>query len=108
MAKISLNPFDPNAPFLYPLKTSENRKVFWCFQGVEKRCIGNEWVKNNWTGLVQPYHPFDLLIPISVSQLRPYNTTNPSTTATVLSEQPLTKHNALWKSLSMSLSFIKS
>ena len=27
------------------LKTSENRKVFWCFQGVEKGCIGNEWVK---------------------------------------------------------------
>ena len=20
-------------------------KVFWCFQGVEKGCIGNEWVK---------------------------------------------------------------
>ena len=30
------NPFVPNAPFLYPLKTSENRKVFWCFHGVEK------------------------------------------------------------------------
>ena len=39
-----LNPFLPNTPFLYPLKTSENRMVFWCFQGVEKRCIGNEWV----------------------------------------------------------------
>ena len=24
-------PFISNAPFLYPLKTSENRKVFWCF-----------------------------------------------------------------------------
>ena len=24
----SLGPFVPNAPFLYPLKTSENRKVF--------------------------------------------------------------------------------
>ena len=31
--------------FLYPLKTSENRKVFWSFQGVEKGCIENEWVK---------------------------------------------------------------
>ena len=40
-----VNPFVPNPPFLYPLKTSENRKVFWCFQGVEKGCIGNEWVK---------------------------------------------------------------
>ena len=38
------NPFVPNAPFLYPLKTSENLKVFWCFQGVEKGCIGNKWV----------------------------------------------------------------
>ena len=40
-----VNPFIPNAPFLYPLKASENRKVFWCFQRVEKGCIGNEWVK---------------------------------------------------------------
>ena len=40
-----LHPFVHNAPFLYPLKTSENRKVsrsdFW---GVEKGCIGNKWV----------------------------------------------------------------
>ena len=41
----SLNPFVPNAPFFYPLKTSENRKVFWCFQGGEKGCLGNKWVK---------------------------------------------------------------
>ena len=40
----AINPFVPNAPFLYPLKTSENHKVFWCFQGVKKGCIGNEWV----------------------------------------------------------------
>ena len=26
----NVNPFVPNAPFLYPLKTPENRKVFWC------------------------------------------------------------------------------
>ena len=26
-----------------PLKT-ENFTVFWCFPGVEERCIGNEWV----------------------------------------------------------------
>ena len=38
-------PFVCNAPFLYPLKTSENRTFFWSFQGVEKGCIGNEWVK---------------------------------------------------------------
>ena len=40
----AINPFIPNAPFLYPLKTSENHKVFWCFQGAKKGCIGNEWV----------------------------------------------------------------
>ena len=39
-----VNPFVPNAPFLYPLKTPENRKVFWCFQGVDKGCIGNKRV----------------------------------------------------------------
>ena len=33
------NQFVPSAPFLYPLKTSENRK------GVQKGCIGNKWVK---------------------------------------------------------------
>ena len=38
------NPFVPNAPFLYPLKISENRKVLRCFQGVEKRCIGKKWL----------------------------------------------------------------
>ena len=36
--------FVPNALFLYPLKTLENLAVFWCFQGVEKECIGNELV----------------------------------------------------------------
>ena len=41
-----INPFAPNALFLFPLKTSENRKVFRCFQGVEKGCIGNEWVND--------------------------------------------------------------
>ena len=40
-----LNSFAPNAPFLYPLKTSKNLTVFWCFQGVEKGCIRNKWVK---------------------------------------------------------------
>ena len=43
ISKNWFNPFVPNALFLYPLKTSENHKVFWCFQGVEKGCIGNKW-----------------------------------------------------------------
>ena len=42
-----LNPFVPDAPFLYPLETSENRNFFWCFQGVEKECIGNKWVNES-------------------------------------------------------------
>ena len=41
--KYILNPFVPNASFLCPLKTG-NRKVFWCFQWLEKRGIGNKWV----------------------------------------------------------------
>ena len=41
-----INPFISNAPFLYLMKTSENLTVFWCFQGVEKGCIGNEWIKD--------------------------------------------------------------
>ena len=42
--EVSVNPFAPNAPFLYLLKTSENLTVFSCFQRVEKRRIGNKWV----------------------------------------------------------------
>ena len=42
----SLFNFDvPNAPFLYPLKTSENLAVFECFQKVEQGCIGNKRLK---------------------------------------------------------------
>ena len=37
-----VKPFVPETPFLYTLKT-DHRKVFYCFQGVEKQCIGNEW-----------------------------------------------------------------
>ena len=31
-----INSFLPNPPSLYPLKTSENLTVFWCFQEAEK------------------------------------------------------------------------
>ena len=40
-----VNPFVPNAPFLYPLKTSENLTFFGYFQSVGKGCTGNEWIK---------------------------------------------------------------
>ena len=51
-----IDPFFSNAPFLYPLKTSKNLKVFWCFQGVEKGCIGNEWVKDRDASLFRLSH----------------------------------------------------
>ena len=35
-----VNPFVPNSPFLYSLRTSEKRKV-------EKGCIKNEWVNSD-------------------------------------------------------------
>ena len=48
----SFNPFVRNAPFPYPLKTSEN-----C-HGEEKSCIGNEWVnvKTYWQMLSDDYN----------------------------------------------------
>ena len=36
IAQININPFVPNASFLYPLKK--------CFQGLEKGCVGNKSV----------------------------------------------------------------
>ena len=48
--KHCINPFVLNAPFLYPLETLENRKIFGCFQGVEKGCIGSEWVIEEFPG----------------------------------------------------------
>ena len=30
---LAFNPLQPSVAFLYPLKTSEDLKVFWCFQG---------------------------------------------------------------------------
>ena len=46
LAIATLNPFVPDVTFLYPRKTLGNPTVFWCFQGVERGCIGNEWVHN--------------------------------------------------------------
>ena len=37
-----IDSFVPNSPFIYPLKTSQNLTIFWCFQEVEKGWIGNE------------------------------------------------------------------
>ena len=38
----ALDPFIPNEPFLYPLKTSENRKVF-----IDLMVVIVEWVLKN-------------------------------------------------------------
>ena len=43
--RLYFNPFAPNVPCLYLLKTSEKLTAFRCFQGVEKGSIGNKWVK---------------------------------------------------------------
>ena len=44
LGKEKLTHFFPMQSFFTPWKYQKNRKVFWCFQGVEKGCIGNEWV----------------------------------------------------------------
>ena len=48
------NSFVPNVPFFYPLKALEKRKVFWCFQGVEKGYIGNIWIKISYLAAPRP------------------------------------------------------
>ena len=40
-----IDPFVSSAFFLYVLKISGTLTVFRCFQGVERGCIGNKWVK---------------------------------------------------------------
>ena len=42
---IRINPWAPNAPFLYPLKGLTGNEWVCCLQGVKKGCTGNEWVK---------------------------------------------------------------
>ena len=60
------NSFISNAPFLCPLKTSENLTVFLCFQGVEKGCTGNEW--GNTKLLTMPAH----MLSSKLNQYRPF------------------------------------
>ena len=65
---IYFNPFVANASFLYPLQKSDNWKVFWCLQGVQKGCIGNKWV--NIFMLRSKLFPIMMLDLILVSYLR--------------------------------------
>ena len=52
--KKSINKLDIGSTHSFPMHLSlpseniENRKVFWCFQGIEKGCIGKEWVDKGW------------------------------------------------------------
>ena len=54
--------------FLYPMKTLENLTVFWYFQGEEKGCIGNEWVKNK-DLLLMPFMKFSIIFRTSIFQI---------------------------------------
>ena len=47
---VIFSPFVPNTPLLYPLKTSENLTVFWCFQGGRERVHWEQmgYIKVRW------------------------------------------------------------
>ena len=47
LIRLFIKVFVANAPFLYPLKTSENLSVFEYFQGVVKGRIWNKWVESS-------------------------------------------------------------
>ena len=55
-----VNLFIPNALFLYTLETSENRKILWCFQGVEEGCNGNKWVKIKSNSIFSVHNEYDI------------------------------------------------
>ena len=48
-SNVPINPFVPNAPFIYPQKTSENLTVFWCFQGSRERV---HWERMGKVGMI--------------------------------------------------------
>ena len=54
-----INPFDPNAPFLYLLKILQSFNVLWCFQVVEKGYIGNKLVNYLLSTIHDIYHSLD-------------------------------------------------
>ena len=49
---IIINPFIPNASFLYPLKTSENSEAFDVFRGYRKDTMGTNGLRIVWIELV--------------------------------------------------------
>ena len=48
---MTFNPFLTNVPKLYPLKTPENQKVFWCFGRYEMGTLEQRWVNIRLVGL---------------------------------------------------------
>ena len=52
-------------PIPYPLKTSENRKVFWCFQGLQKGYTGYERINKYWNSTEN--HTLSLLFQIYIN-----------------------------------------
>ena len=55
----------PMHPIPYPLKTSENRKVFWCFQGLQKGYTGYERINKYWNSTEN--HTLSLLFQIYIN-----------------------------------------
>ena len=55
----------PMHPIPYPLKTSENCKVFWCFQGLEKGYTGYERINKYWNSTEN--HTLSLLFQIYIN-----------------------------------------
>ena len=71
----SMNPFSTpqKAPetLFWKKKRKKKKPVLWCFQGVEKGCIGKEWVKKISIGISNFYHSLELIqIPCSNSTTR--------------------------------------
>ena len=48
---LAFNPLQPSVAFLYPLKTSEDLKVFWCFQRVDV-CRGHRKATAGCNGII--------------------------------------------------------
>ena len=83
--RFSFNTIVPNAHFLSPWK--QNRKVFWCFQGVDKGYIGKEWV--NYVTV------FLIFIHLDLMKLKRQNTTKQVSGGNKRNESTSKKSDAL-------------
>ena len=76
MAK-TFYPFVLNAPFIYPLKTSENLMVFWCFQGVDMGALrrnGSRNIFHYFSKCVSNSRSFDTIVLKVASAIKHKNT----------------------------------